>query len=159
MERLTARNEYGDTYYPYCLREDTCDGLGWHDCNSCEFISQVCSRLADFEDIGLTPEQLREVDKLYTEKCEELAKCKKQLEKFEQLGIAKNATTKADRIRSMSDEELAEFIIKNSDNPISEKNEDMCDFCDLADDENGCCFEESCKKAIVRWLRTKVTEE
>lgn len=33
--------------------------------------------LEGFKEIGLTPEQLREVDKLYTEKCEELAQYKK----------------------------------------------------------------------------------
>lgn len=39
--------------------------------------SSEITRLAEYEDIGLTPEQIKEVDKLYTEKCEELARYKK----------------------------------------------------------------------------------
>ena len=35
---------------------------------------KCCRRLAAYEDIGLTPEQLRQIDQLYREKCEELAK-------------------------------------------------------------------------------------
>lgn len=34
-------------------------------------------RLAEYEDIGLLPEQIREVDRLYAEKCKELADLKK----------------------------------------------------------------------------------
>lgn len=34
-------------------------------------------KLADYEDTGLTPEQIIEIDRLYAEKCTELAECKK----------------------------------------------------------------------------------
>lgn len=37
---------------------------------------KCCRRLAAYEDIGLTPEQLRQIDQLYREKCEELARYK-----------------------------------------------------------------------------------
>ncbi len=40
-------------------------------------LQEISKRLADYEDIGLTPDQLREVDKLYLEKCKELAAYKK----------------------------------------------------------------------------------
>ena len=43
-----------------------------------ERLTQKCfERLAAYEDIGLTPEQLREVDKLYAEKCKEVAELEK----------------------------------------------------------------------------------
>lgn len=43
-----------------------------------ERLTQKCfDRLAAYEDIGLTPEQLREVDKLYAEKCKEVAELEK----------------------------------------------------------------------------------
>lgn len=35
-------------------------------------------RLGVYEDTGLTPEQIREIDKLYAEKCRELAEVKQQ---------------------------------------------------------------------------------
>jgi hypothetical protein len=35
--------------------------------------------LAEYEDIGLTPGQLREIDKLYKEKCEEVAKLQERI--------------------------------------------------------------------------------
>lgn len=79
MERLTAR-EKGIAYYPHCFREDTCGGMGPDiTCEGCEFSISVCERLASYEDIGLTPEQLQEIDNLYREKCEEVAKLKEQL--------------------------------------------------------------------------------
>lgn len=51
------------------------------------------SRLAAYEDIGLTPEQILEIDKMYLEKCEEvnrlkernieiIAKMKSELERY-----------------------------------------------------------------------------
>lgn len=40
-------------------------------------LANVSERLADYEDIGLTPEQIREVDKLYSELCKELGAYKK----------------------------------------------------------------------------------
>lgn len=36
-------------------------------------------RLAAYEDTGLTPEQITEIDKLYTEKCKELSEAKRNL--------------------------------------------------------------------------------
>ena len=41
---------------------------------------QAIDRLAAYEDTGLTPDQIREIDELYTEKCEEVNQLKKQLE-------------------------------------------------------------------------------
>lgn len=76
MERLTARNENGEkeAYYPHCMREDTCDGDGASEkCDGCDFAQKVCETLASYEETGLAPEQIREIDRLYTEKCRKVA--------------------------------------------------------------------------------------
>lgn len=41
-------------------------------------MADLRERLKEYEDIGLTPEQLREIDKLYAEKCKELAESEKK---------------------------------------------------------------------------------
>ena len=59
MERLTAISENGKAYYPYCFREDTCDGCGSSEkCGQCELSLKVCETLAAYENTGLTPEQI-----------------------------------------------------------------------------------------------------
>lgn len=71
MERLTARNERfpDETYYPYCFREDTCRGEGMSDkCDMCELPYKICKKLADYEDTGLTPEQIMELKERDTAK-------------------------------------------------------------------------------------------
>lgn len=73
MERLTARNKNGEAYYPKCYRKDGRDGFGG-DCINCKFSDRACETLAAYEDLGLTPDQIRQMDQLYREKCEELAK-------------------------------------------------------------------------------------
>ena len=40
-------------------------------------ISGIIERLAQYEDLGLTPEQIREIDRLYAEKCREVAELQK----------------------------------------------------------------------------------
>lgn len=64
MERLTARNKKSpkEAYYPYCFQNDTCDGQGPSDkCDMCPLPYEICETLADYEDTGLTPEQIREL--------------------------------------------------------------------------------------------------
>ena len=41
------------------------------------YIGSVADKLAEYEDIGPTPEQLIEIDRLYAEMCKELAEIKK----------------------------------------------------------------------------------
>lgn len=82
MERLTARNENGEkeAYYPHCMREDTCDGDGTSEkCDGCDFAKKVCETLASYEETGLAPEQIREIDRLYAVKCKEVAMLQKKL--------------------------------------------------------------------------------
>lgn len=71
MKRLTARGKDGLPYYPECFKR--CNGLGSSSkCDTCEMSSNVCLRLADYEDLELTPDQLLQIDKLYLEKCQEV---------------------------------------------------------------------------------------
>lgn len=73
MERLTARNQYGGAYYPYCFKSSTCDGTGRSEkCATCEFSEKLAEKLAAYEDTGFTPEQVVEL-------AQELAELKKQL--------------------------------------------------------------------------------
>lgn len=76
MERLTS-------YKSECKREMICK---YEDCNTCEehcphlnedncpCLQEVLEKLAEYEDTGLTPEQIKDIDRLYTEKCKELGK-------------------------------------------------------------------------------------
>lgn len=50
---------------------------------------------------------------------------------------------------------LADYLLKCCDNPISELNEDMCDFCDKYDTEQA-CDEDSCINAIIKGLDSEV---
>ena len=69
MERLTAISENGKAYYPYCFREDTCDGCGSSEkCHQCELSLKVCETLAAYENTGLTPEQIMELKERDTAK-------------------------------------------------------------------------------------------
>ena len=52
-------------------------------------------------------------------------------------------------------EALAEYLLQSCDNPLSETNEDMCDFCDIMSD-GGQCNEESCLQAILKGLDCEV---
>lgn len=65
MKRLTAISGVGEAYYPYCYREDTCDGEGGTEkCRDCEFSEQICETLAAYENTGLTPEEAEKVKDL-----------------------------------------------------------------------------------------------
>ena len=71
MERLTARNKTipKEAYYPYCFQNDTCNGQGPSDkCDKCPLTYHICETLADYEDTGLTPEQIMELKERDTAK-------------------------------------------------------------------------------------------
>lgn len=52
-------------------------------------------------------------------------------------------------------ETLAEYLLQSCDNPLSETNEVMCDFCDIMS-EGGQCDENSCLQAILKGLDGEV---
>lgn len=64
MERLTRWNEGLGRYTTETIR-------GAH--------SRIAQRLAAYENTDLTPDQIREMDKLYLEKCEEVNRLKAEL--------------------------------------------------------------------------------
>lgn len=69
MERLTAISENGKAYYPYCFREDTCDGCGSSEkCDQCELSLKVCETLAAYENTGITPPEIMELKERDTAK-------------------------------------------------------------------------------------------
>ena len=74
MERITQRNEHDtDYFYPQCM--EICGGEGCSKkCNECTVEDSIVKKLGQYEDTGLTPEQVVEMDRLYREKCEELAR-------------------------------------------------------------------------------------
>lgn len=75
MRRLTARDKHGHAYFPQCF-EEPCSGSGCQK-DMCDHLNAACEKLAAYEETGLTPEQIREIDKLYSEKCRELAEERK----------------------------------------------------------------------------------
>ena len=69
MKRLTAIEENGNAFYPYCFREDTCFGAGESEkCLECDFAKKVCETLAAYENTGLTPSQILEMKERDTAK-------------------------------------------------------------------------------------------
>lgn len=63
MERLTKKLEH----------------FGGYSARLSKTIWQCIDRLGQYEDTGLTPEQIREIDQLYSEKCREVAEYQKKL--------------------------------------------------------------------------------
>ena len=59
MERLTEWNEssHKNAYYPRCF-EEPCYDTGCK-IKDCPFETAVCERLAAYEDVGLTPEEIK----------------------------------------------------------------------------------------------------
>lgn len=72
MERLTGIDING-VYLLKCLE---CSDFG--KCASCVHKYKVFERLSEYEALGITPEQVREMDELYKKKCEEVSKLEKE---------------------------------------------------------------------------------
>jgi len=82
VERLTKRNKNGDAYYPGCFAVECNE----KECQTCDFDTQICERLASYEDLGVTPEQIREMDRAYLEKCEEVNRLRAELDEVRKHG-------------------------------------------------------------------------
>lgn len=72
MENLIGTDEKG-VYLKKCLE---CSDFG--KCSSCIHKYKVFERLSEYEALGITPEQVKEVDELYKKKCEEVHKLEKE---------------------------------------------------------------------------------
>lgn len=87
MERLTFVDEDGQVLFdnPAGFPEDVgftirelAENEEWETLDDiAQRLANYEQRLKEYEDIGLTPVQLREIDKLYAEKCKELAELEK----------------------------------------------------------------------------------
>jgi hypothetical protein len=76
MERFTQRAENGNVFYPHCFKE--CQGMAETEkCINCDYYDKLLKRFADYEDIGRTPEQLKQIDEWYGEMCRELGEYKR----------------------------------------------------------------------------------
>ena len=84
MNRLTRRYETGISdsakriEYVSTLKDTT------------QNIEDIVERLAQYEDLGLTPAQIAGVDNLYAAKCKEVAELQRQLENSVKLPCADN---------------------------------------------------------------------
>lgn len=82
MDRLTTRGPEGNAYYPKCF-EGECFGMeSREECEKCQMTFDIAERLAAYEDLGVMPEQLRELDGMYKEVCEKLAEYQKYVPAF-----------------------------------------------------------------------------
>lgn len=73
MNRLTMESDKGRLAFTFdldvtCKKEEMLK------------ILKIGNALKEYEDLGLTPEQIREVDNLYAAKCREVAEMQRQLE-------------------------------------------------------------------------------
>lgn len=90
MERLTKKvDELGNQYIPTALCsigrneevddyegcKDYCEGR--EDCHNCA-IQQCFDQLGEYEDTGLTPKQITEIDEEYTQQAKELMELRKE---------------------------------------------------------------------------------
>lgn len=99
MERLTEKNETGEAYYPECFSK--CDGMGASvKCNDCSLTNAVCELLAAYEDTGLTPERMREIDRLYAEKCKELEELKEKIQRYRKIGTVEECREAVEKQRA-----------------------------------------------------------
>lgn len=85
MERLTIKYEGLFVPKKTCTIDrfgeaddcDSCDSVCESDCENCA-VQECFTRLGEYEDTGLTPEQIREIDRLYAEKCREVAELRQR---------------------------------------------------------------------------------
>ena len=79
MKRLTKRDKYGKPDTQKRLNVMFLDEAGRNT------MDEILDLLASYENLELTPEQIREIDRLYSEKCKEVAELKKNLMKHKGL--------------------------------------------------------------------------
>lgn len=71
MKRLTGKDKEGA--FLLACRQEPCKDLK-ENCNACGYMQDALERLAAYEELGIVPEQMKEIDKLYKKKCEETYK-------------------------------------------------------------------------------------
>lgn len=73
MNRLTTEEEY-----PHGAEGKSANKLTGRWCRGVFEATACIERLAKYENTGLEPDQIREMEKLYQEKCQEVAELKKR---------------------------------------------------------------------------------
>ena len=79
MEKLVgaSTNEIFCRYEDCDTCEEYCPAVNLNSGN-CECLEEIVMKLAAYQEIGLEPEQLKEIDKLYLEKCQELNRLREE---------------------------------------------------------------------------------
>lgn len=133
MNRLSDR----DWYLAKC---EKCKN---YECDFCSAQIKAFGRLAQYEDIGLTPEQLLQIDSMYTDRCKEIAELEKKL---------KGKMTNHERLAEITGHE--EPVEDESFKMILEK---------IRDDMEHGLFESNYNKYLmlykeqIKWLNSKAT--
>lgn len=97
-------------------------------CTECP-VQKVFERLAEYEDLGITPDQIKELDKQYTEKCSQIKEIVKRLEKeAEEARAGGNPEISGSYIRAiyiikeiaegwpvLTDDKLIDLVIKKAE--------------------------------------------
>lgn len=104
--------------------------------------AEIRARLKHYEDIGLSPEHVKEMLDDATAMSKELPRVEAVQEKKEREN--QKPRTNADRIRTMNDEELAKLLMDSPDIPCDEKMTPTCN---------------DCEPCILEWLRRPVKEK
>ena len=91
MKRYTKKEvsiEDGKMFVLCNAHEEDCDNSCLY--KTCEWDRKSLLRLREYENTGITPKQILEMDRLYTKKCQELAACRKKiseiLKEIEEIG-------------------------------------------------------------------------
>lgn len=99
MERLTERSENGTAVY----KTPSNELVKWNNNRH-----KVLQKLADYEDLELTPEQIREMDRIYSEQAKELGEYKNA----EKQGLLLKFPCKVgDSLYQPTGEIISEFIV------------------------------------------------
>lgn len=86
MERLTRRSKVGEGLPVKHLN------IRHEDTTSEDTLTEILEKLAAYEDIGPTPEQLLEIDKMYAEKCREVVELRTELKAYKDTGMTPEDT-------------------------------------------------------------------
>jgi len=96
MQRLTIRCDLGleEVEQTAIAVPDDKEGLydiydlanDWKEEWAHELLEKIILKLAEYEDLNLTPAQIQEIDSFYTEKCKEVAKLKAEIENLSYIG-------------------------------------------------------------------------
>lgn len=114
MERLTekARNCDGTAV----AKESLVIEYGLRKGTPSNYCCAVLTKLAEYEDLGLEPEQIREIDKLYAEQAKELGEYKKAEEKLNGISLRELADAYIRIIEKETDEKYSRGrLLSNED--------------------------------------------